>query len=299
VVVTIRGMAFAAGIVLAGGRSSRMGTAKAGLEWHGSTLLRRVTGVVARSVDGPVVVVRASGQHLPRLDPAVEVHDDPQAGLGPMQGLAAGLAALTGRAEVAFVCSTDLPFLHPAFVRAVLDGFDSDHEPTDRTEGVEVVVPVLQGFVQPLSAAYRTSLLPVVQRMLETRRLRLGSLLDDCRVRRLDEAALLRDPALAAADPGLESVMNVNRADEYESARSRPAPEVVVERAGKSDQGGEYRVRAATLAAAAAHLGMQLDGVVAAVNGHQVPPDAELPLVAGDVVRFHPAHADNPESQTG
>jgi molybdopterin-guanine dinucleotide biosynthesis protein A len=34
-----------AGVVLAGGRSSRMGTAKAALEWHGSTLLRRTVGI--------------------------------------------------------------------------------------------------------------------------------------------------------------------------------------------------------------------------------------------------------------
>ena len=49
-------MADAAGIVLAGGRSSRMGSPKAALEWHGSTLLRRVAGIVGRAVDGPVVV---------------------------------------------------------------------------------------------------------------------------------------------------------------------------------------------------------------------------------------------------
>ena len=40
--------------------------------------------------------------------------------MGPIQGLAAGLAAIAGRAEIAFVCSTDMPFLHPAFVRRVL-----------------------------------------------------------------------------------------------------------------------------------------------------------------------------------
>ena len=40
--------------------------------------------------------------------------------MGPVQGLAAGLAAIAGRAEIAFVCSTDMPFLHPAFVRRVL-----------------------------------------------------------------------------------------------------------------------------------------------------------------------------------
>ena len=66
-------MAQAAGIVLAGGRSSRMGTPKAALEWHGSTLLRRVVGVAGRSLDGPVVVVRAPGQALPDLPEWIEV----------------------------------------------------------------------------------------------------------------------------------------------------------------------------------------------------------------------------------
>ena len=69
-------MADAAGIVLAGGRSTRMGSPKAALEWHGSTLLRRITGIVGRAVDGPVVVVRAPGQALPALPDGVEVVED-------------------------------------------------------------------------------------------------------------------------------------------------------------------------------------------------------------------------------
>jgi molybdopterin-guanine dinucleotide biosynthesis protein A len=44
-----------AGIVLAGGRPERMGTPKTTLEWHGSTLLARVAGVSARSLDVPLV----------------------------------------------------------------------------------------------------------------------------------------------------------------------------------------------------------------------------------------------------
>ena len=84
-------MEHAAGIVLAGGRSSRMGTPKASLEWHGSTLLRRVTGLVQREVDGPVVVVSAPGQELPALPGGVELVEDAREGRGPLQGLAAGL----------------------------------------------------------------------------------------------------------------------------------------------------------------------------------------------------------------
>ena len=75
----------AAVVVLAGGRSTRMGTAKAALEWHGSTMLRHVTGIVGRAVDGPVIVVRAPGQQLPAIDPQVQVPTDPEAGRGPMQ----------------------------------------------------------------------------------------------------------------------------------------------------------------------------------------------------------------------
>ena len=117
---TMKEWLVSAGVVLAGGRSSRMGTPKAALEWHGSTLLRRTVGIVARATSGPVVVVRAPGQDLPELPEGTLVADDPREGKGPVQGIAAGLAALSGRAEVAFIGSTDMPFLHPAFIRRVL-----------------------------------------------------------------------------------------------------------------------------------------------------------------------------------
>src|SRR5579863_6297150 len=141
-----------AGVVLAGGRSSRMGTAKAALEWHGSTLLRRTVGILARVTGGPVVVVRAAGQALPALPPGTEVIEDPAEGLGPVQGIAAGLAALDGRAEIAFVSSTDMPFLHPAFVRRVLRA---------AADGADVGLPLARGYPQPLAAAYRVTLAPL------------------------------------------------------------------------------------------------------------------------------------------
>lgn len=275
-----------AGVVLAGGRSSRMGSPKAALDWHGSTLLRRTVSVVARSVTGPVVVVRAPGQQLPDLPPEVEVASDPQEGLGPLQGIAVGLAALADRADAAFVCSTDLPFLHPAFVGAVLGAL---------APGVDVALPVARGYPQPLAAAYRTSLAPVVASLVEADRLRPAFLFDQCRVVRLDDAALRADPFVAALDPELDSVVNVNETAEYEQARGRPAPEVTVQcfgviatRAGA----GPRTVRAATLAQAAAAVSLPLDRhVVAALNGEQITRDPELPLTTGDMVAFLSADA--------
>lgn len=275
-------MAAVGSVVLAGGRSSRMGTAKCALEWHGSTLLRRVVGVVAREVDGPVVVVRARGQELPALPPAVQVVEDARDGRGPLQGIAAGLRALEGQADRAFVCATDLPFLHPAFVRRVLA----------RSDGADVGLPVVGGFRQPLAAAYRTSLAAAAEDLLGQDRRRVSFLLDQAQVEVLDEEALLGDDRLRHVDPHLESVLSVNDRQAYEQARGRPAPEVVVQRLGAGTGGGTGTVRAATLGAAAREVGLVLDRhLLAAVDGDQVVRDGQTPLVQGDVVTFLSADA--------
>ena len=266
-----------------------MGTPKAALEWHGSTLLRRTVGILARVTDGPVVVVRAPGQDLPALPPQTEVVEDPREGLGPVQGLAAGLAVLKGRAEVAFVSSTDMPFLHPAFVRRVLRAAQ---------EGADVGLPVARGYPQPLAAAYRTKLAATAERLVQEERLRPAFLFEQCTVTRLDEAALKEDPVLAALDPELTSVVNVNEPDDYRTARDQPAPRITIQRFGvlASGPGGHTRpetVRAATVAEAAAAVGVDFGAghVTAALNGEQITRDGQTPLAAGDTVFFLSADA--------
>jgi molybdenum cofactor guanylyltransferase len=280
-----------AGVVLAGGRSSRMGTPKAALEWHGSTLLRRTVGILARATGGPVVVVRAPGQELPALPPEVEIISDPREGKGPVQGLAAGLGALAGRADVAFVSSTDMPFLHPAFVRRVLRAV---------YEGADVGLPVARGYPQPLAAAYRTKLASLAEQLIIAERLRPAFLFEQCAVTRLDEKSLKDDPVLAALDPGLDSVVNINEPDEYRTARSQPAPEITVQRFGVLANGpgpngrrrGPETVRAATVAEAAAAAGVDFGShVTAALNGDQITRDGQTPLATGDTVFFLSADA--------
>ena len=280
-----------AGVVLAGGRSSRMGTPKAALEWHGSTLLRRTVGILARATGGPVVVVRAPGQELPELPGHITIVDDPREGKGPVQGIAAGLNALRDHADVAFVSSTDMPFLHPAFVRRVLSAVHA---------GADVGLPVARGYPQPLAAAYRTTLADLAERLVRDDRLRPAFLFEQCTVTRLDEAALKDDPVLAALDPGLDSVLNVNEPDDYAKARSQPAPEVTVQRfgvlatAGTGTAGRQPQiVRAATVADAAQAVGVDFAAghVTAALNGDQITRDGQTPLAAGDTVFFLSADA--------
>jgi len=201
-----------AGIVLAGGRSERMRRPKAELGWGGTSFAAHVAEVVAAAVDGPVVVVRAQGQVLPDLPHGVEIAEDARAGRGPLEGVAAGLRAVGARAGAVFVSAVDVPFLEPTFVHAVLGALGGGHD---------AAVPRLAERTYPLSAAYRVTTLPVVEGLLARDVLRARALLDELRVRWLDAADLLRDAELAAADPQLESLVNVNTAVEYEAALRR------------------------------------------------------------------------------
>jgi molybdenum cofactor guanylyltransferase len=264
-----------------------MGASKAALEWHGSTLVYRTAALVSRTVDGPVVVVAAPGQLLPELPIGVQVVEDPVEGLGPMRGIATGLAAVADRAPAAFVCSTDMPFLHPAFINRVLHEF--------AMADTDVVLPTARGFRQPLAAVYRTALAGLIANLALGGELRPGMLFEHCRLQRIDDEELLADAVLARFDADLESVMNLNTPDEYEAARARPPAEVTVQCFGalaSAGRRGPRTVRAATLGAAAATVDVPLDRhVMAALNGDLMTRDPHLPLVAGDTVALLSADA--------
>jgi len=267
-----------------------MGASKATLPWHGSTLVRRVAGIVSRGVDGPVVLVRSPGQSLPVLPAGFEVVEDLEEGKGPLAGLSVGLAELEGRCEAVYVSSTDVPFLHPAFVRAVV---------AELGPGFDACVPCVRGFTQPLAAAYLVSLAPVVKGLLSADRLRVSHLFEACRGRELEEAALLANPDVARWDPGLESLTNLNDPHEYEVALARPLPSVRVRHlfarercrdeatASAATLGAAATARAATLGAAATAIGVTLGPQLEVVlNGDNVPADPEEPLAEGDLITF-------------
>jgi molybdenum cofactor guanylyltransferase len=244
-------------IVLAGGRSSRMGAPKALLDWHGGTLVRRVTGILQRIAD-PVVLVHADGQELPAL-PGVERVADRAPDRGPLEGMAAGLRAVAGRCPAVFVSGTDLPLLHPDLVLALAAG-RGEHD---------VAVPVADGRVHHLCAVYGSDLLSAVERQLAGDRLRVGLLLEAIDVLRLDASAL----------PHPESLRNLNTDAEYRRALAEPQPQITLG-AGLA-QGS---VRAATLGEAT-RLAPALSGRRLTLNGAVIEPDPSLPLVEGDLLQ--------------
>src|SRR5579871_5360740 len=96
------------GIVLCGGHSKRMGRPKAWLPIAGEIMLSRVVRLLKDMVR-PVVVVAAPEQDVPALPTDVAIVRDEARGRGPLQGLAAGLQALRGLADAAYLSSCDVP----------------------------------------------------------------------------------------------------------------------------------------------------------------------------------------------
>jgi molybdopterin-guanine dinucleotide biosynthesis protein A len=192
------------GIVLCGGRSRRMGRPKLALPFGPETMLGRVVRRLGEAA-GPVVVVAAPGQALPTLAADVSVARDRRENRGPLEGLAVGLRAIGDRADAAFVTACDVPLLRPDFARrmaALLEDFDA-------------AVPHIGGFDEPLAAIYRRGILPQVETLLKADRLRPTYLFDMVRTRRV------ADDELTDIDPDLDSLFNVNRPEDYQTALRR------------------------------------------------------------------------------
>lgn len=193
-------------ILLLGGRSTRMGAAKADLDWQGEPLAAHIARVLQAAVAGPVIAVAAPDQIIPPLPEGVEVTRDRVPEEGPLRGVEAGLLALGDRAETVFIASVDTPLLHPAFVTALLGALGPDDD---------LLVPDAQGFRHPLTAVWRASTLPVVTAALADGVAGPGYLFDRVRTRFLDEGALLALPGVQAADPRLDSLRNANTPEEF------------------------------------------------------------------------------------
>ncbi len=191
----------AGGIVLCGGKSSRMGVPKATLPFGPETMLQRVVRLLG-TVVSPIAAVAAQGQTLPELPASVIVTRDEREAKGPLEGLRAGLAALPDSVDLAYATSCDVPMLVPGFVERMLE-FARDYD---------VAVMEIDGFAHPLSAVYRRTVLPHIEALLAQDRLRPVFLFDAARTRRV------RAEEMSAIDPQLRTLRNLNTREDYLAA---------------------------------------------------------------------------------
>jgi len=209
------------GIVLCGGRSSRMGAPKLALPFGPELMLQRIVRLLGEACR-PIVVVAAPAQELPALPAEVIIARDKREGRGPLEGLLAGLSALPEEVEAAYVTSCDVPFLSPAFVERMFELL-GDHT---------IAVPAAGGFQHPLSAVYRRGVIEVVETLLAADRLRPMDLFEVVATLRVAEKEL------AGVDPRLDTLKNLNQPADYLAALKQAgfeAPPEIVAKFGEGE----------------------------------------------------------------
>ena len=207
------------GVILAGGKSRRMGgSPKALLPFGGRPLIEHIAETL-RSVLPDCLVVTNTPELYGFL--GLPMVGDVFLEGGSLGGIYSGLRAAPGDAALCVAC--DMPFLSAPLV-AHLAG---------RAAEADVVIPDADGDLQPLHAVYGKTCLPAMERRLRAGELKVVGFFDDVRVLRVPTEAVERfaDPALA--------FMNLNTPEDLARARalwgrrpagaargpSRPAPD--------------------------------------------------------------------------
>jgi molybdopterin-guanine dinucleotide biosynthesis protein A len=188
-------------VILGGGRSTRMGVAKADLPFGDETMLARVARRLAE-VASPIVVVSGHGRNSPHLTTPCRIAFDAHADRGPLEGLAAGLRAIGHDADAIFATTCDAPLVVPEFVRIL----------ADRLGACDAAIPWDGEFLHPLSAVYRVRVLPAIERMLAADRLRPMDLANEVTTVRVSV------DDLRMVDARLDSLRNLNRPEDYLAA---------------------------------------------------------------------------------
>lgn len=184
-------------IILAGGKSSRMGRDKALIEIFGEPLVARVARVISPLFESLIVV--ANGD-LEAVLPDAAIVKDIFPEKGPLGGIHAGLTA--SRSEENFVVACDMPFVSPAVIQTIRTLRGSS----------DVCLPETEKGLEPLCAVYSKSCLPQIERALRSNRRRVTAFFSEVDVR------IVKREELEGLDGVDLAFLNVNTREDLEAA---------------------------------------------------------------------------------
>jgi molybdopterin-guanine dinucleotide biosynthesis protein A len=190
-----------AGVIVAGGRASRMGGRDKAFAAVGGQPIAVRTVRLFRELFPQVLVATNRPGRFSGLD--VEIVSDVHPGCGPLAGIHAAL--LASRHPHVFVAACDMPGLDAGVIRFLLD----------RIGDADAIVPRWEEDVEPLHAVYSVACLPAMEGSLRARRHALRDFLRDVRVDYVSERELRALRGAAA------SLVNVNTPEELAAVGGR------------------------------------------------------------------------------
>ena len=188
------------GVLIAGGKSRRMGQDKRFLKVDGTSLIDRTVDVLEEVFTSVVIALAGPLEHWNARGHPVVLDALPDC--GSLGGLYTGLVASPQPKIFAVAC--DMPFLNPAVI-LYMAGLD---------DGADIVAAKLGSGHQPMHAFYSRRCAPIFERMLTHRRLKIQDVFShpDLRVKIVPESEL------TALDPKLLSFRNINTPEDLDSA---------------------------------------------------------------------------------
>ena len=192
-------------IILAGGKSSRLGRSKALQVIEGKSLIQRVVDRLS-ILSTEIIIVTAHVEAIP-CSSAVRIKTvaDIYPGKGPLVGIYSGLIASSSPRAIVVGC--DMPFLSVGLLEYM----------TQICSTFDVVVPRIKDKLEPLCAVYSKSCLVPIQELLEQNELRIAELFSMVKVKYVEEDELNR------FDPKHLSFFNINSQDDLDRARTLAA----------------------------------------------------------------------------
>lgn len=171
------------GILLAGGKSSRMGSEKGMVAYKGKPLIQYGIDLLSGYTDK--IIISSANPAYKRF--GLELVPDEIAGQGPAAGIAAALRHSLTPWNLVLAC--DLPFLEPELIDALLAAAGNN----------QAVIPVHQGVSEPLAGLWHRDLAENLRLSVAAGNLALHRILQLCNVHYLEtEPLLLKYPNLFA-----------------------------------------------------------------------------------------------------
>ena len=188
-------------IVLAGGKSLRLGHSKALQVIGTKSLIQWVVDRLA-TLSTEIIIVTAHGEAMPcssavRIKTVADIYPKK----GPLVGIYSGLIASSSSQAIVVGCDT--PFLSVSLLEYM----------TQICPNFDVVVPRIENKVEPLCAVYSRNCLVPIQGLLKQNELRISTLFSMVKVRYIEEDEINR------FDPEHLSFFNVNSQDDLERAK--------------------------------------------------------------------------------